>query len=60
MMFICSYCRREFESGELEAYVQRRRDDEWPLSLEDIARFVCSELCLELSREEEENQVENE
>jgi hypothetical protein len=51
--YICANCAKEFESAELEAYVQRRRDDDWPLSPEDIARFVCSELCSGLMDEKE-------
>jgi hypothetical protein len=57
--YICANCAKEFESAELEAYVQRRKDDDWPLSLEDIARFVCSEWCSGLMDEKERAQ-ENE
>jgi hypothetical protein len=56
--YICANCAREFDSAELEAYVQRRQDDDWPLSLEDIARFVCSELCSGLMDEKERDQEE--
>lgn len=54
--YICGNCAKEFESEELDAYVQRRKDDNWPLSAEDIARFVCSPSCGGLMDEKERDQ----
>ena len=58
--YICANCAKEFESKELDAYVQRHKDDNWPLSAEDIARFLCSPLCVELCEERELNEVDEE
>ena len=54
--YICANCAKEFESAELDAYVQRHKDDNWPLSAEDVARFVCSPLCSRLMDEKERDQ----
>jgi hypothetical protein len=58
--YICAYCAKEFESAELDAYVQRHKDDNWPLSAEDIARFICSEVCSKLAAEREPDDEEDE
>ena len=55
-IYICAYCAKEFESEELDRYVQGRLDDNWPLSPEEIARFVCSPLCGSLMDEREDGQ----
>jgi hypothetical protein len=54
--YICAFCAKEFESIELDEYVQCRKDDNWPLSAEDVARFVCSPLCVKLSDERDLNE----
>jgi hypothetical protein len=53
--YIGAYCAKDFESAQLDAYVQSRKDDNGPLGAEDIARFVCSEVCGRLADEREPN-----